>query len=54
MLNGREVADLDEDARVAVRSREIGFVFQMSSLLGAIQRRGECGIAAGLCRSQTG
>ena len=33
VLNGREVANLDEDARAAVRSREIGFVFQMSSLL---------------------
>ena len=33
VLNGREVASLDEDARATVRSREIGFVFQMSSLL---------------------
>jgi putative ABC transport system ATP-binding protein len=32
-LKGREVASLGEDARAAVRSREIGFVFQMSSLL---------------------
>jgi putative ABC transport system ATP-binding protein len=32
-LKGREVAGLDEDARAALRSREIGFVFQMSSLL---------------------
>jgi putative ABC transport system ATP-binding protein len=32
-LNGREVASLDEDARANIRSREIGFVFQMSSLL---------------------
>jgi putative ABC transport system ATP-binding protein len=32
-LKGREVARLGEDARAAVRSREIGFVFQMSSLL---------------------
>jgi putative ABC transport system ATP-binding protein len=32
-LKGREVAGLDEDARANIRSREIGFVFQMSSLL---------------------
>jgi putative ABC transport system ATP-binding protein len=32
-LKGREVVNLDEEARAAVRSREIGFVFQMSSLL---------------------
>jgi len=32
-LKGREVNNLDEEARAAVRSREIGFVFQMSSLL---------------------
>jgi putative ABC transport system ATP-binding protein len=32
-LKGRDVASLDEDARAALRSREIGFVFQMSSLL---------------------
>jgi putative ABC transport system ATP-binding protein len=33
VLQGREVGTLDEDARAALRSREIGFVFQMSSLL---------------------
>jgi putative ABC transport system ATP-binding protein len=33
VLMGRDVASLDEDARAALRSREIGFVFQMSSLL---------------------
>jgi putative ABC transport system ATP-binding protein len=33
LLKGREVASLDEDARVAMRGREIGFVFQLSSLL---------------------
>jgi putative ABC transport system ATP-binding protein len=32
-LRGREVSTLDEDARAALRSREIGFVFQMASLL---------------------
>ncbi len=32
-LNGREITSLDEDARAALRGREIGFVFQMSSLL---------------------
>jgi putative ABC transport system ATP-binding protein len=32
-LKGREVASLDEDARAALRGREIGFVFQLSSLL---------------------
>src|SRR5262249_7460231 len=32
-LKGREVVDLDEEARAAVRCREIGFVFQISSLL---------------------
>jgi putative ABC transport system ATP-binding protein len=32
-LRGREVGGLDEDARAALRSREIGFVFQMASLL---------------------
>jgi len=32
-LKGRDVASLDEDARAALRGREIGFVFQMSSLL---------------------
>jgi putative ABC transport system ATP-binding protein len=33
VLKGREVGSLDEDARAVMRSREIGFVFQMSSLL---------------------
>jgi putative ABC transport system ATP-binding protein len=33
VLKGREVVNLDEEARAAVRCREIGFVFQMSSLL---------------------
>jgi len=33
VLNGREVASISEDARATVRSRDIGFVFQMSSLL---------------------
>jgi putative ABC transport system ATP-binding protein len=32
-LNGREVASLDEDERASARSQQIGFVFQMSSLL---------------------
>ncbi len=32
-LMGREVASLSEDARAVLRGREIGFVFQMSSLL---------------------
>jgi putative ABC transport system ATP-binding protein len=32
-LNGREVAGLDEDTRALVRSRDIGFVFQMATLL---------------------
>ena len=32
-LKGREVAKLDRNARAPLRSREIGFVFQMSSLL---------------------
>jgi putative ABC transport system ATP-binding protein len=32
-LKGREVASLGEDARATIRSHEIGFVFQMSSLL---------------------
>src|SRR5262245_9908032 len=33
-LNGREVASLNEVERAAARCGEIGFVFQMSSLLG--------------------
>jgi putative ABC transport system ATP-binding protein len=33
VLKGREVVDLDEDERAAARCREIGFVFQTSSLL---------------------
>jgi putative ABC transport system ATP-binding protein len=33
MLDGHLVSDLDEDARAAVRSRHIGFVFQAASLL---------------------
>jgi putative ABC transport system ATP-binding protein len=32
-LNGREVADLGEDDRASIRNREIGFVFQMATLL---------------------
>jgi putative ABC transport system ATP-binding protein len=32
-FNGRAVASLDDYGRAAIRSREIGFVFQMSSLL---------------------
>ena len=30
VLNGREVAELGEDARASIRNREIGFVFQAS------------------------
>src|SRR4051794_7524580 len=33
ILNGRDVGSLDEDARAAIRSREIGFVFQLPALL---------------------
>jgi putative ABC transport system ATP-binding protein len=33
MLNGREVAVLNDDKRAAIRSREIGFVFQLPALL---------------------
>jgi len=32
-LNGRQVAQLDEDARAAIRGREVGFVFQLPALL---------------------
>jgi putative ABC transport system ATP-binding protein len=32
-LGGREVADLSDDERATVRSREIGFVFQLPALL---------------------
>jgi len=32
-LNGREVGALSEDARAAIRRRDIGFVFQLSALL---------------------
>jgi putative ABC transport system ATP-binding protein len=32
-LNGGEVANLSEDTRAAMRSREIGFVFQLPTLL---------------------
>src|SRR5262245_16985388 len=32
-LKDREVANLSEDERASVRNREIGFVFQMASLL---------------------
>ena len=32
-LKGREVANLSEDERAFIRNREIGFVFQMASLL---------------------
>ncbi len=32
-LNGREVAKLSEDRRAAIRSRDIGFVFQLPALL---------------------
>lgn len=32
-LNGREVATLSEDGRAAIRSRDIGFVFQLPALL---------------------
>jgi putative ABC transport system ATP-binding protein len=33
VLNGREVAKLSEDGRAAVRSHDIGFVFQLPALL---------------------
>ena len=33
VLNGREVAELEEDARASIRNREIGFVFQAATLL---------------------
>jgi putative ABC transport system ATP-binding protein len=32
-LSGREVSHLSEDERASIRNREIGFVFQMASLL---------------------
>lgn len=32
-LNGREVAKLSEDTRASIRSRDIGFVFQLPALL---------------------
>jgi putative ABC transport system ATP-binding protein len=32
-LNGHEVAKLSEDARATVRSRDIGFIFQLPTLL---------------------
>ena len=32
-LNGRQVAQLDEDARAAIRGREVGFVFHLPALL---------------------
>jgi putative ABC transport system ATP-binding protein len=33
LLNGREAGHLNEDARARIRSREIGFVFQLPALL---------------------
>jgi putative ABC transport system ATP-binding protein len=33
LLNGHDVGNLDADARAAIRSREIGFVFQLPALL---------------------
>jgi putative ABC transport system ATP-binding protein len=33
VLNGREIAELGEDARASIRNREIGFVFQAATLL---------------------
>jgi putative ABC transport system ATP-binding protein len=33
VLNGQEVGNLNADARAAIRSREIGFVFQLPALL---------------------
>lgn len=33
LLNGREVAKLSEDTRASIRSRDIGFVFQLPALL---------------------
>jgi len=33
LFNGKNVSDLSEDARAALRSREIGFVFQLPALL---------------------
>jgi putative ABC transport system ATP-binding protein len=33
ILNGRDVAQLNEDARATIRSRDIGFVFQLPALL---------------------
>src|SRR5262249_18646492 len=32
-LNGREVAKLSEDTRASIRSRDVGFVFQLPALL---------------------
>jgi putative ABC transport system ATP-binding protein len=33
LLKSRDVADLDDDTRAAIRNRELGFVFQLSALL---------------------
>lgn len=33
VLNGREIAKLSEDSRAAIRSHDIGFVFQLPALL---------------------
>ena len=38
-LDGREVASLNEDARATLRSRQIGFVFQLPALLARASAR---------------
>jgi len=48
-MDGREVRDLDEDERAALRARSIGFVFQQFNLLARTSAPRQRGAAFDLC-----
>jgi putative ABC transport system ATP-binding protein len=49
LLNGRNTGDLSEDARAGVRSRQIGFVFQLPALLARASALENAELPLGYC-----
>ncbi|MEA2790259.1 MAG: putative transport system ATP-binding protein [Acetobacteraceae bacterium] len=49
LLNGRNTGDLSEDARAGIRSRQIGFVFQLPALLARASALENAELPLGYC-----
>jgi putative ABC transport system ATP-binding protein len=49
LLNGRNTGDLSEDARAGLRSRQIGFVFQLPALLARASALENAELPLGYC-----